>query len=271
MLRVAKRDAARFGGGRKRLHGNSLAETGLAEPVFQRLHRVVVGGHVACKIGQERFELGLTGLFIERNDLLDFHDGFCDGACFVNAQNIDACQRFNALQVVHQRFFFRQLHHTDSQRNVGQQIQSLRDHADQRSRRFFNVFFGRQIEHGPLPQEERNAHRDDDDADHLNEPRQRPHHAGVTGFAALFGVQRQFGDERIMPDLVQTRPADAGNDKAAGEQTVARTLCDFVGFAGDKRFVDLNFAGHDDGVGADLVPGGENDNVVYDERFCRDS
>lgn len=59
--------------------------------------------------------------------------------------------------------------------------------------------------------------------------------------------------------------AGAGDHKGAGEEFVAGALHDVVLFAGDERFVDLDFPGGDAAVRRDLVAQGEDQEVALDQ------
>ena len=68
-----------------------------------------------------------------------------------------------------------------------------------------------------------------------------------------------------MSDLIEPRAASSGNDKAAGKKLFAGGFAYLVGFSGHKRLVDGDLAVAENCVGADLVSGFKDDNVVKDK------
>ena len=202
--------------------------------------------------------------------VLDDHFVFRDGTRLIHTQRIDARKRLDAVQLMHQRLALRKTHHACDERKARQQIQSLRDHADDGAD-------GRCHGDGRLPaqpdeflDEHDDAQRNDDHADPLDQTLQRAHHFGGLRLFGLFRLQRQTRDVGVRADGGQPRAAETADDEAAGEELVAGLLFDLVRLACDERLVHVARPVRDHGVGVDLVPGCEHDDIVAHERVGAD-
>ena len=249
-------------------HGRDGRLHGLAGKIAaQGGHGVVVVLHGADVIGHDHADVvrdiavGLQG-----DDVVDGHLGLGDRASLVDAERVDAGQRFDAAHIVDQRAAVGQPDDARHERKARQQIQSLRDHADDRADRRGDGVGDRAFEPQVFLDEHDRPQRNDQKTDPLDEARERAHHLRLRLRAGLPGLDRQAGDEAVRADLRQPRAAAAAHDKAAGEQRIARALDDLVGFAGDERLVDAALARGHNGVRRDLVAGAENGDVVAHQR-----
>ena len=116
---------------------------------------------------------------------------------------------------MHQHLLAGQTHHADRKRNACEQIQSLRDHTDNRSDRRSHALPDRRLIDKVLLAEQNNTDRDNNDTHDLDKTVERPDHFRYFTVLHLFCFQRQFCNIGIASDLVNPCTALAGYDKAS--------------------------------------------------------
>ena len=172
--------------------------------------------------------------------VLDGHLVLRHGAGLVHAQRVHARERLDAFELMHQRLALGKADHARHERETRQQIQPLRDHADDGADRARHAHGHLAVEPEIFLDEHDRAERD---------------HEGLR-------LQRQAGDVAVRADLREPRAALSAHDEAAREQLIARRLADLVRFAGNQRLVHSAFARNDHGVGIDLVARREHDDLI---------
>ena len=107
--------------------------------ILQSLHCRVVGAHVQNEVANQPFAgvVVVAAFTVERDDLLNVHFRLGDGSGLIDADDIDSGKGLYALHVVNQRFFLCKPHNTYRKSHACQQIQPLRDHADDGCGGFF--------------------------------------------------------------------------------------------------------------------------------------
>ena len=266
-LILMERNAAVFFRARERERGDRALIHLAGEKFAHGGHGVVIAAHRRAVVRHDHVDiLGDEPVGAERDDIVHDHFVFRHRAGLVHAERIDARERFDAVHLAAHRLFLRQTQHARHKRKTREQIHTLRDHADERAYRGRDARRDAPAEPVDFLYHEQHAHRDDADADPFDEVVQRLHHTlGLTLFLR-FRVERQTADERIRAHGGEPRAAHAGDKKAAREQRIARRFADLVRLAGDERLVDKARPVHHDGIGADLLAGRKEDDIVPHER-----
>ena len=261
-----ERHAAVFLRRRERQRRRRVLRLFAREVAPQGRHRVVVGLHGVDVVGHDHADvLEREAVVAQGADVLDDHLVFRHGAGFVHAQRVHARERLDAAELVHEGLALGQTHDAGHEREAGQQIQPLGDHADDGADCARHGDGRGAVKPHELLNEHHHAERDDEDADPLDEVLQRAHHLRLLRLLGALGLLRQARDVGIRADVRQLRAAHAADDEAARQELVAGVFLDLIRFARDERLVDVAALGRDHGVGIDLVAGGEDDDVVAHE------
>ena len=156
---------------------------------------------------------------------------------------------------MHQHLLAGQTHHADRKCNACEQIQSLRDHTDNRSDRRSHALPDRRLIDKVLLAEQNNTDRDNNDTHDLDKTVKRPDHFRYFTVLHLFCFQRQFCNIGIASDLVNPCTALAGYDKASGKKLVSFFLRDLIRFTGQQCLVYKNLTLQHDRIGGNLISG----------------
>ena len=255
-----------FGLGGEAQHLLGLAGVVRVQGVLKGLHGLVVRGHVGHEVRQLAGQGLLVGVVGQGDQPLIDHLRLGDGARLVHAQHVHPGQSLGAFQVLHQGVFGGgQPQHAGCQGQADHEVQSFRDHADDGGGSALDPFLDGQAQQGGLAVEEQPPDGDDEDADGDEQPVQGAHHPRQMTFLGFLGFAGELGRVGVRPHPGEDGVALAGDHEAAREQLAAHPLGDLVRLAGEQGFIDLDRAGDYLGVGADLVAGGEEDQVIPDQ------
>ncbi len=223
---------------------------------------------------------------LKRVDALDLHGARGDGARLVEAEHVDARERFDAVELLREHLAAREAHGRDGEDRGREKHEALRDHAEQGAhggeQGRANARVAREIslerpEQKPVAAlvvdlveavqtrpEEREAERHHDHARKAHDGVQRAHDLGIDLLDVL-GLVVDLRDVVVGPHVDHARADEARVHEAAAHELGARELADEVALAREKALVHQGLARHDDGVGGDLVAAAETDDVVEDD------
>ena len=215
---VVKRGAAVLIGGRKGGDGARFPRTVLLEIVLQRGHGNIVSGHTGGKITDQSLQRELLLHLQIRSSLnnpVHLHGVFGDRTGLVHTEHIDAGKRLYALHIMSQNLLLCQAHNAHHKRYRREQIQALRDHADDGCDHGGHAGLKADLLYEELLGKKQNADRYNQDAHNFDQFIQRADHLGLLAFFCRLCLHSQLGDIGILTNFIQSRPALAGNDKAA--------------------------------------------------------
>ena len=204
----------------------------------------------------------VRGCIKNRQNFAQAHVRLRDGARFIDAEHIDARQRFNAFHIVQQHLFAYKTDGAQCKGDGGEKIQPLGNHADDRSDHGGNASL-----HGFVIDEIALAKQDDRDWDHGNaDPFDNTvdgaDHFGLLRALHLLCLRAQAHDIGIVADAAEHGAPLPCRDKAAAEQLIAACFCNFIRFAAEQRFVDRKRAVEQHGIRGDLIARVQNNNIV---------
>ena len=151
----------------------------IGKVVLDGFHRDVVGLLGGGKITEQFIDLRYgTVVFIGRkgDHLVDQHGVFRDRSGLVHAKDIDTRQCLNTLHIVHEDLLHGKTADTDRQGDAGQEVESLRDHADDGSDHGGHTVIDIVLLDPVALVEEGDADGDDADAGEHNDVVQGPDH-----------------------------------------------------------------------------------------------
>ena len=163
-----------------------------------------------------------------------------------------------------------QTHDGHRQRHAGEQVQPLRDHADEGGHHSRDRLGERVLLYHQLVIKQGRPDGDQGKADEPDQLVQRLHHLRPAHPLIGLGLQGQPGGIAGRAHPIQTRPALAGHYEAAAEQLVPRVLGDGIRLAGDERLVHRHLSRHHRAVGGDLIPGPQLHDVLTHQLVQRD-
>ncbi len=215
------------------------------------------GERRACSRGDRR-EGGAGGAQLlfrdlgQRDEAVGLHTALGERARLVEAQHVDARERLNRVQILHERLVTREPQHADGQHDARQEHQPLRHHPDTRAHRrdkpVPEILSGK--EH--LLDEHQHADRHERDADEADDPVDARENLGDGALRTLHALH----DGRrvvLLADVLDARAHRPADEEAAREQQVALALFHRLALAGDQRLVHLAGAAQNHAVGAGLV------------------
>ena len=246
--------------------GNPFQRLGRAPRRKVRLQRLE-GGVVVLRGVQEGAHLLLEGLgAAERRqaDLLHAHGPLGEGSRLVQAQGVDVGERLQRIELLHEHAPAGQGDDARGKADAGQQHQPLGKHAQQPRGCCDDGLL-----HGVAAQKQRL--QEQQDAQERNPIAGKARHLAHGGqelrahAAQGLGLLGDAGGVVLLPHVLHAGAAPAADDKAAGEQALARGPAHGVGLPGQQGFVHLRRLGEDDGVGADLAARLQLDHVLLDQ------
>ena len=197
-----ERHAAIFLCRRERQRRRRVLRLFAREVAPQRGHRVVVGLHGVDVVGHDHADvLEREAVVAQGADVLDDHLVFRHRAGLVHAQRVHARERLDAAELVHEGLALGQTHDASHEREAGEQIQPLGDHADDRADRARHGDGHGAAEPHVFLDEHHHAERDDEDADPLDEVLQRAHHLRLLRLLGALGLLRQARDIGVRADV----------------------------------------------------------------------
>ena len=249
----------------------------LQPPLFgkraQGLHRLVRILRGQAVVSQQILQGFIIKLVVfrafERVCLLHVHTGLGDRAGLVDAQNVHARERLNALHIMQQHLPAGKAHGPQHERNRRQHVKPLGDHADDGGNRGDDAFLQRLAGIEIALGKQNHADRHDRKADPFDDPVDRADHFRLLPGLDSLGLARELRDIRFIPDLVEPRVAPSRHNEAAGQEFASGFFFNFVALAREKRLVDLHRTLQDRRVRRDLIPRRQNNNIAPHQIVCR--
>ena len=224
---------------------------------------------VLCLLHDRVEQHGRRYRLVERKRLDKFELAVGDRPRLVEKQHVRTRQHLDAVEVAGERVLARHLEHRRGKRRRRQEEHADRDHAQHTARHRNDRVPPRSADSDAFgdQQERREYHEHDRDA--LD---QRVEHRKdlALGLAYALCYARHALDIPVLSDPVRKTARLARMDCAPGKYRVARSLADGARFARQNRFVDLNLAALDGGIGRHLRACGYIVDVVEHELLRRD-
>ena len=176
----------------------------------------------------ERMEHFVVSRPFKWDDLVDLHLASGDGAGLVEADHVDARERLDAVDLLHEDTMLRQTENADGKHRTGEQNQALGNHADERRRRVqggARHVSMRAEQH--LLAEQQDAQRNERDADVFHDDVERLHDV-ASHFLVRLSIVVDMARIVIGADSRDARDGLARHDERAGHQLVTRLLRDDV-------------------------------------------
>ena len=255
----------------KGCHFTVREDIAFSEVIDQRIHGDVAVVHSRDIAGSQILDLFDILLFcILRKEFLGHaHLVRCDRTGLIYAEHIDTCQRLDRSHVVKEYFLLGQMHGTKGQGNCKQEIQSFRDHADDRTDHCHDRFADGQMVHGDTFDKECDTQWDDGDTGNLDDELDIVDHLGFL-VLDLTCLGRQLGRIAVAADGGKSRFSLAGYNERSGHQLRSVDLFDLVGFTGQEGFIDIDRTLTEHTIGRDLLAALEMDDISFFELVHRD-
>ena len=182
----------------------------LQPPLFgkraQGLHRLVRVLRGQAVVSQQILQGFIIKLVVfrafKRVCLLHVHTGLGDRAGLVDAQNVHARERLNALHIMQQHLPAGKAHGPQHKCDRRQHVKPLGDHADDGGNRGDDAFLQRLAGIEIALGKQNHADRHDRKADPFDDPVDRADHFRLLPGLDSLGLARELRDIRFVPDLI---------------------------------------------------------------------
>ena len=222
---------------------------------------IVLRERVKC---DKRVQGLVIGHAIEGNDLVDVHLARGDGTRLVEAHNIDASERLDAVQLLDEHLVLCETNDAHGEHGRGQQDEPLRNHPDERCRGMQDRRIDRAAAKPALLDDERGTEGHDENGDELDDLAQRLHDVGAH-LAIDLGLVVDFCRVVVRTHGGDARDAGTGADEASGVQLVAHLFWHEVRLAREQALVSAARAFDDLAVRRHLIATLEHDDVIEDD------
>ena len=224
---------------------------------LQCLHGLIISRHAPNKAAYKKIKghALINSVTVNKVCPCHFHGILRNGACFINAENINSGQRLNALHIIYKNLLLGQADNAYHQGHTGKEVESLGNHTQDGSHRSNHAGFNSITQYEILMAYKNGSHGNDYDTHNLNQSVKVSDHLRLLSLTGLLGSQGKLGNVGLTSDLRQLSVTTSGYYVASGKKRISRLLGDLIRFTGNKGFINGNLAGYHHGIGTDLVAG----------------